>query len=36
MAEEPKVAGKDVKDYMGEQAVNPLMLLLQLLMLLFF
>ena len=25
MAEEPKVAGKDVKDYMGEQAVNPLM-----------
>ena len=25
MAEEPQVAGKDVKDYMGEQAVNPLM-----------
>jgi len=25
MADEPQVAGKDVKDYMGEQAVNPLM-----------
>ena len=25
MADEPKVAGKSVKDYMGAQAVNPLM-----------